>query len=57
MMTDTGAIDADAACRMFRPIIWSSRDTDETIAEVKAHNAAWEAVCGSAPLHKTVKTD
>lgn len=34
------------ACEAFGPISWSSRDTDQTIREVKAHNAAYAAVCG-----------
>jgi hypothetical protein len=33
------------ACRSFQPITWSSRDTDETILEVKAHNAVWSELC------------
>jgi len=34
------------ACEVFRPITWSLRDTEDTIREVKAHNAAWKALCG-----------
>lgn len=30
---------------MLRPISWSKSDTDETIGEVKAHNATVDAVC------------
>ena len=33
------------ACKAFAPIYWSERDTDETILAVKAHNAAWLAIC------------
>ena len=33
------------ACKAFAPIYWSERDTDETILAVKAHNAAWRALC------------
>lgn len=33
------------ACKAFAPIYWSERDTDETIFAVKAHNAAWLAIC------------
>jgi len=34
------------ACEAFRPISWADADTDATIREVKAHNAAWDAICG-----------
>ncbi len=27
------------------PVRWSKNDTDETIAQVKANNAAWVATC------------
>lgn len=37
---------AENFCRIAKPITWSSRDTDETIREVKAHNAAGVALCG-----------
>ena len=37
---------AAAFCEIARPITWSSRDTDETIAEVKSHNAAGRVLCG-----------
>lgn len=40
--TETGR----ALCDVFRPIPWSARDTGETIAAVKAHNAAGVRVCG-----------
>lgn len=33
------------ACGAFRPIGWSTRDTEQTIREVKSHNAAWRVVC------------
>ena len=33
------------ACGAFPALSWSSRDTDATIREVKAHNAARRAVC------------
>ena len=51
--TDTGGTDAvmpvtnrQAICSAFVPLPWSTRDTDETIAAVKEHNAAWKAICG-----------
>lgn len=31
----------DLVCVTFPPISWSMRDTPETIAQVKAHNAGW----------------
>ncbi len=37
---------ADTFCRVAKPITWSSRDTDETIREVKAHNAVFARLCG-----------
>jgi len=43
-MTGTAATDA-VACSAFEPITWSQSDTDETIKEVKSHNAAWSAIC------------
>lgn len=35
----------NTACTTFHPITWSSNDTDMTIRQVKAHNAAWDAIC------------
>lgn len=40
--------ETDGVCAVFRPISWSQSDTDRTIAEVKAHNAAVKAVCGAS---------
>jgi len=34
------------ACRSFEPVTWSATDTPKTIKQIKAHNAAWAAVCG-----------
>ena len=45
---DIGAIDARSIaviCETWRPVSWSSRDTPETIREVKAGNAARKAFC------------
>jgi hypothetical protein len=28
-----------------KPIYWSAKDTDETIRQVKAHNAVYKAEC------------
>lgn len=36
------------ACQAFRPITYSaSQDTPETVRQVREHNAAYRAVCGS----------
>lgn len=45
-VTTAGSAATDAvACTAFEPIRWSVEDTDETIRQVKEHNAAWKAVC------------
>ena len=36
----------DTACQAFEPLRWSMRDTPRTIAQARAHNAAWLALCG-----------
>lgn len=33
------------ACGAFSPITWSSKDTAETVLQIKQHNAAWIALC------------
>ena len=43
--TGTGATDPEAArptavCLVWKPISWSSRDTDQTIREARANNRA-----------------
>lgn len=44
--TMTASVGTDAvACSAFEPIRWSKKDTDETIRQVKEHNAAWLALC------------
>lgn len=35
----------DTTCEAMRPITYSSRDTPETKAEIKAHNRAFDALC------------
>lgn len=35
----------DTSCKAFRPITWSHSDTDQTIKEVKAHNAVYDKLC------------
>lgn len=44
--TTMGSAGTETACEAFEPVRWSQADTDETIAQVKGHNAAWQAVCG-----------
>ena len=38
-----------ALCDQFRPIRWSSSDTDETIRQAKEANAVGKALCGWKP--------
>lgn len=44
--TTTGSGGTDVFCRAAQPIRWSASDTDETIRQAKAHNAAGKALCG-----------
>jgi len=39
----------DTSCQAFKPIHWSKSDTAQTIKEVKAHNAAFKAICPLEP--------
>lgn len=36
---------AETFCAIAQPITWSARDTDQTIREVKSHNATGVALC------------
>ena len=39
----------DSACLAFAPITFSgTSDTPETIRQIRAHNAAWTALCGES---------
>lgn len=38
----------DTTCETMRPITWTDADTDQTIREVKAHNAVFVALCPNA---------
>lgn len=38
----------DTSCVVFEPIRASRTDTQETRDQVKAHNAAWDALCKEA---------
>lgn len=42
-VTTTGS--GATECAWVKPIHWSVKDTDQTILEIKQHNAAWKAVC------------
>ncbi len=36
----------DSSCSAFQPITYSARgDTDDTVRQVRQHNAAWQALC------------
>ncbi|HEX2888089.1 hypothetical protein [Vineibacter terrae] len=36
----------DTACQSFTPITYSaSRDTPDTVLQVRRHNAAWDTIC------------
>ena len=40
------AMRASGACIAFSPITFSAQsDTRETIAQLRGHNAAWDAIC------------
>ena len=44
--TMTASVGTDAvACSAFEPIRWSKKDTDDTIRQIKKHNAAWNTIC------------
>lgn len=40
------------ACNTFKPITWSKQDTLETAKQIVEHNAAWKALCQTAPAPK-----
>ena len=44
--TTMGGDGTKVFCESARPIAWSSKDTDETIKQAKAHNAVGVALCG-----------
>ncbi len=41
----TGENAARVACGSFQPIQWAHADTDETLHQVRQHNAAYVALC------------
>lgn len=32
-------------CEIAKPISWSTKDTPETVREIKEHNAVWHKLC------------
>jgi hypothetical protein len=43
----SAAIDAHAGfCTVAKPILWSAKDSDATIEQVKEHNAVGAVLCG-----------
>lgn len=44
-MTDSVETDRLDACVVWKPITWSTQDTDQTIREVKENNAARKGYC------------
>lgn len=40
-----GSAGIEAACAAWQPVTWSKSDSEQTIREVKANNAAWAAYC------------
>ena len=48
-MASGGTETRAALCDQFRPIRWSSADTNETILQAKQTNAVGRALCGWKP--------
>lgn len=46
-MTKTVVPTDKVTCTALRPLSWSRKDTDQTIAEIKEDNAAKKAICPS----------
>lgn len=42
------SISATDVCKVWQPVTWSSKDTPETVTEVKVSNARRAAWCGEA---------
>lgn len=45
-VTTTASGGTSVFCRSAEPIRWSTKDTDETIRQAKAHNAVGRKLCG-----------
>ncbi len=43
--TTTPTAVTDTSCLALEPITYSIKDTPETIAQIRAHNAAWDTLC------------
>lgn len=43
--TTTPTFVTDTACLAFEPIRYSRQDTPKTQSQIRAHNAAWDALC------------
>lgn len=43
--TTTPTAVTDTSCLALEPIRYSRNDTDETQQQIRAHNAAWDALC------------
>ena len=45
----TGTVETNkSACQVWRNVSWSSKDTPQTIGEVKVNNARREGYCGAS---------
>jgi hypothetical protein len=42
----TKSTTAKVACQSFQAIYWSAKDTKQTVAQIKEHNAVGVKVCG-----------
>lgn len=43
---DTSKIGRASFCDTARPILWSDKDSDGTIKQIKEHNAVGKSLCG-----------
>lgn len=48
MTTGSEEISTVVSCSSFQPIYWSKRDTPQTQAQAKEHNAAYVSLCGAS---------
>lgn len=47
---ETATVASEALCISDKPITFSAtKDTPETVSQVREHNAAWDAVCSNNP--------
>lgn len=42
---DKAPVATDSYCRVYRPVMWSSKDTRLTKEAVDKNNRVWKAVC------------